>query len=218
MLPIPSFRFWPKIFQGDPRTASTAAKMDTHLTAWGKDTLGLRRLIRPDECPSIFLGVFGYMLNAGILPLDSDQVKRRKIRDAIATHKIRGSWANDAKKRIDNITGLNAVIVTQTGLDDWILCGDGTEPPAFYWAALGVDGIDYGLGISLIGEGTEIEVAGNIYINLHYGITTPVLTAAQIAQIVQELSTDVAAAYYIIYLGYVDGAGMFQIYAGGIIS
>ena len=106
----------------------------------------------------------------------------------------------------------------EPGEDDWILVGDGLTPAAFYWAALGVDNIDLDLGIALIGEGTEVEVAGNIFINAHDGITVATLTADQVTQIVQELQDDVVPAYYIVNIGYVNTSGQFIIYSGGIIS
>lgn len=102
--------------------------------------------------------------------------------------------------------------------DDWILVGDGLTPAAFYWAALGADGVDDMLGIALIGKGDEIEVAGNIYIDCHKGVLVSTLTAAQIAQIVTELESDVAPAYMRIILGYINATGAFIEYANGRIE
>lgn len=218
MLPIPFINFIPKIFKDDLRSTTLANKVDTHLNAWKKDVLDINRLQRADEAPAEFLPWLGNLLSANLQDFDSERIKRRKIRDAVSTHKIRGTWDADAKIRIDNITGLDAQIFTAAGQDDWILVGDGLTPTEFYWAALGSDGIDDNLGISLIGEGTEIEVAGNIFIDAHQGINVSTLTPDQINQIVQELKDDVVPAYYRVYIGYVNVSGQFVIYSGGTIE
>lgn len=73
---------------------------------------------------------------------------------------------------------------------------------------------DSAYGLSLIGAGTEIEIAGNIYIDVdNSGLSTD-----EVQQIVDELAVDIVPAYYIVNLGYVDGSGVFIIYANGIIS
>ena len=119
---------------------------------------------------------------------------------------------------IDNITGLDAVLLKVVGNDDWIITGDGLTPSTFFWGTMGADGIDDELGLSLVGEGTEIEIQGNIFINAHDGITVATLTAAQVDQIVSELENEVAPAYFIINIGYIDTTGAFVTYAGGIIK
>jgi len=69
-----------------------------------------------------------------------------------------------------------------------------------------------------VGDGTEVEIWGNIYIDLHYGIHTAVLSASQIEQIVTDISMDIVPAYVRVYLGYVPVTGGFTIYSGGIIT
>ncbi len=218
MLPIPFLKYIPKLFRGDAVMQSLATKVDTNLNAWKKDVIDINRLQRVDEAPSAFVVQLGYLLNANIQPFDSDLQRRKKTRDAISTHKIRGTWIADVKIRIDNITGLDAVIFRSFDGDDWILTGDGLTPPAFYWASMGADGIDDRLGIALIGEGTEVEVAGNIYINVHDGINVATLTSDQVTQIVQEIEDDVVPAYYRVNIGYIDVTGAFIIYPGGNIQ
>ena len=77
-------------------------------------------------------------------------------------------------------------------------------PTAYYWAALGADGIDDDLGISLIGSGLEIEVAGNIYID----VDNAVLTAGEQEQI-RVAMLDIVPAYMKVHFGYLDGTGTF---------
>jgi|WetSurMetagenome_2_1015567.scaffolds.fasta_scaffold253498_2 hypothetical protein len=219
MLPIPFLKYFPKLYQNDPKAQFLASKMDSIFTAIKNDILGLKRLNRADECPAQFLSELDFTLQANVKKGDSEYTKRKKISTAIATQKKRGTWQNDAKIRIDSITTYSSDIFRASSSDDWILCGDGvTENDQNYWASMGVDGIDDKLGIALIGDGTEIEIQGNIYINLHSGIYTAVLSAAQIAQIVDEISTDIVPAYMRIYLGYADITGSFNLYPGGIIG
>ena len=217
MFPIPSIKFIPRIFQSDNKAITFAAFLDSYLMQIRDDVLRLPRTYRADEVNSIYLEELGYFLNANIKNIDTDATKRKKIFNAVATHKLRGTWVSDAKKRIDNITGYDSAIITAANSADWILVGD--EATSFvYYATMGVDGIDNGLGLDLIGEGTEIEIAGNIYINLHQGIYTAVLSNAIILQIVAEIKDDVVPAYNRIYLGYVDASGNFNIYANGVIG
>jgi hypothetical protein len=220
LLPIPLIKFFPKIFKNDDKAINLASKIETNLLTWKNDIIELNRFFRPDEVMERFLTELNFYLEAGMLNQDTELIKRKKARDAISQHKIRGTWQADAKIRIDNITGLSpgSRIFRSTGTADWILVGDGTTPTDFYWASMGADGIDLDLGLDLIGEGTEIEIAGNIFIDLHEGVNTDVLTAEQIAHIVTDLETDVVPAYFIVNLGYVNVTGQFIIYSGGIIS
>ena len=219
MIPNPLLKFFPKLYQNDSKAASLASKMDSIFASIKSDILGLKRLNRADECPGQFLSELDYALQANVQKGDTELQKRKKISNAIATQKKRGTWQNDAKIRIDNITGYSSDIYKASTSDDWILCGDGMiENDQNYYASLGVDGIDNNLGISLIGDGTEIEIQGNIYINLHIGIYTAVLSAAQILQIVNEIATDIVPAYFRVYLGYADITGAFNLYSGGAIG
>lgn len=218
MLPLPFLKYIPKLFQSDSKTVNLATKVDTHLTTWRKDIIDIRRLVRSDECPAKYLIELDFLLSAGIKDLDSELTRRKKIRDAIETHKNLGLWKTDVKIKLDNITGYSAALIKAIGTDDWILVGDGTTPSTSYWATMGADGIDDDLGLALLGEGTEIEVQGNIYVDMHEGINTGVLTQAQIDQAVNEIKDDSVPAYFIVYLGYLDVSGIFVQYPGGIIS
>lgn len=219
MLPIPSLDFIPRIFRdkSTTETLSLTTKLDTDLSAWLADVKNIDQLLDVDRCPSQFLIYIGNMLNADAQTLDSDRTKRQKIYSAIQTHKRRGSWVDHAKIIMDAITGYDARRFVLTDSDDWIMLGDSDDPP-YYWGTMGVDGIDDLLGLALIGDGTEVEIAGNIYIDCHYGILVSTLTAAQITQIVNDIATDIVPAYMRVYLGYVNVAGAFINYAGGTIG
>lgn len=215
-LPIPFIDFIPRIYKDNTKDSTTALtdKVDTHLTEWLNDIIQLAWLKDPFKISSLYLDVLGNFLNAGFFATDTEAQKRNKIATAVQSHKLRGSFNLDAKPKIDAIAGGDSVIFLATGEDDWILIGDGNTPTAFYWSALGADGIDDQLGISLIGAGTEVEVAGNIYID----VDNSGLSAAEVQQIVNDLEFDIVPAYYIVNIGYVDGTGAFIIYANGIIS
>jgi len=167
-LPIPFIESILKLHRQNTDSGWTAlsGKMDSILTEAVEEVLELYSLKVPERIPASLLEELGDYVAAGLKPWDSDTIRRKKIEAAVRGHKRRGSWTDDAKPKIDAISGGDSQIVRSFDKDDWILCGDGTEPPAYYWAALGCDGVDFGLGISLIGAGTEMEVAGNIYIDL----------------------------------------------------
>jgi hypothetical protein len=219
MLPIPFKKFIPRIFQSDSRSDNMATIADTHLKEWKNNIVNIKRLINPVECPVDFIDELGYFVGAEIQNTDTEDQKRKKIYNAIETQKLRSTFLYDSKLRIDSITGLNSKLVTMTDIhltSDWILCGDGTEPSAYYWSALGCDGVDADLGIDLIGDGTEIVVAGNVYVNCHFGILISTLTASEIAAIKLYLA-DSVPAYMRMFLGYVDASNNFQYYANGQI-
>lgn len=218
LLPIPSINFFPSGYdKTDPKLTALSDKIDSIFTAIENETFQLAWLKQPEKCPAKYLDELGYMYNAGLLQSDSDRTKRQKISSAIASHKIRGSWVNHAKIIIDAITGYSAVIFRGADADDFILCGDGVLEAGTDWAILGGDGTSP-YGFSLIGSGSEVEIPGNIYINLHPGIYTAVLSSDQIAQIVLNIAMDIVPAYMIVYLGYLDSTGSFIVYSGGTIS
>ncbi len=214
MFPIPAIRFFPKLFKDDVKAQKLATLLDTEMTNVKSDILGMKRFYRPMECPVWALAELDFLLGSIVLPGDSEKTKRIKIKNATVTYSIRGSWADDVKIIIDAITGYDALQWAIIGGDDWIFW-DASFDSSYYYAVMGCDGVDLNEGIALIGAGSE--VAGNIYINLHYGITTGVLSAAQIAQIVASIETDEVPAYMRVYLGYLNSSGQFIIYTGGTI-
>ena len=153
---------------------------------------------------SFLLDRIGYGFNAGINARDSDALKRKKIARAVSGHKQRGSFKLDAKPKIDAICGGDSKIIRSFDKDDWIITGDGLTPTEYYWGAIGCDGIDDGLGISIIGSGKEIEVAGNIYID----VDNSALTAEQQDQIKIDLN-DICHDYFYVHFGYINILGQF---------
>lgn len=218
MLPIPFIDFIPKIFRDniDNSMQSLCDLSDTHIQNMQEDNKILSYFLDPVKCPTKLLDYLGYYINAGIKDGDSDRTKRRKIYYAIQNHKLRATWNYDTKTRIDSITGYDARIFRASDEDDFIFCGD-SMIGANNLAILGTDGLDDTVGISLIGEGTELEIAGNIFINCHYGIYTDVLTSDQIEQIKTDIEMDNIPAYYVVYLGYVNTSNQFIVYADGVM-
>jgi hypothetical protein len=196
---------------------SFCLKLDSIIQSIFDDVLNITNLFDIVKCPVMFLDQLGYMINAGILQTDSETTKRIKIKTAIASHKKRGSWKYHVKSIIDSITLYSAVIFRGFDSDDWIQCGDGILEVGTDWAVLGGDGTSP-YGMSLIGEGTEIEIQGNIYIDCHDGVHVSTLTANQIQQIRDNISIDIVPAYMRIYLGYVDLIGSFVVYPNGVIA
>lgn len=175
-------------------------KLNEYITDWKAEIVLLQYINNPVLCPVIMLDDLGYQLAAGILPSDTERQKRVKIWNAIISHKKRSLWEDNVKIVIDEITGLSANLWVATGGDDSIFVGDSTTPSSFYWASMGCDGIDDELGEALIGDGTEIEIAGNIYIDLGGNISIAILD-----QIEENINGDnpIIPAYFVIYLGYV---------------
>ena len=180
------------------------AKFNSIIADLAGDTLGLNDLIDPMKIPADLIVELGTLLNAGIKDQDSETDRRKKVAGAVSAHKRRGSFNLDAKPKIDLICGGNSQIIRSYDKDDWILVGDGLTPSAYYWAAMGADGIDDDLGISLIGSGLEIEVAGNIYID----VDNSTLSAADQARLELEME-DIVPAYMFIHFGYLNVSGQF---------
>ena len=215
-LPVPFIEAIPEALGAapDPAMVSLAGKMDSLLLEAVGSVIDLRRLNRPDECPSAHLPELAAELAASILPLDNDRTRRKKITGAVRTHKNRGTWEYDAKIMVDSIALGDSVFYSSWATTAaWFLRGGETTEPATYMASLGVDGIDPLLGIGLLGDFTEWEIPGNVYID----VDNAGLTAEQVAQLVLDLASDVVPAYVRVFLGYTV-AGAFSVYAGGIIN
>lgn len=204
MIPEAIDEYIPKFYKRDDKLNAYTSKLDSILADLKADTIGLNDLIDPMKIPAELIVELGYLLNAGIKDQDSETERRQKVAGAVSAHKRRGSFNLDAKPKIDLICGGNSVIIRSFDKDDWILVGDGLTPTAYYWAAMGVDGIDDDLGISLIGEGTEIEVAGNIYID----VDNSTLSAADQAKLELEME-DIVPAYMYVHFGYLNVSGQF---------
>ena len=204
MIPVDIDIYIPKFYRRDAKLTAFILKVNSILADLKSDTLGLNTLIDPHRIPAALISELGYYLNAGIQDQDSEADRRYKVATAIQAHKRRGSFNDDAKPKIDLICGGDSVIIRSFDKDDWILVGDGLTPTAYYWAALGCDGIDDELGISLIGEGTEIEIWGNIYID----VDNNALSAADQDKLELEMQ-DIVPAYFYVHFGYISGTGQF---------
>lgn len=208
MLPIPFIDYIPQSFDRDNADLQAfASKMDEIFEELKADTLGLNTLIDPFRIPPALLDNLGYLLSAGINQQDDEHAKRIKIAEAVQGHKRRGSWNDDAKPKIDSIAGGDSQIIRSFDQDDFILVGDGLTPTAYYWAVMGCDGIDTDQGISLIGSGYEIEVAGNVFID----VDNNALTTDEQEEI-ELVMQDIVPAYYRVHFGYINGSGQFVEY------
>jgi len=75
-----------------------------------------------------------------------------------------------------------------------------------------------GVEITLLSDGVGVHTItlystpAVTYIDCHFGINVPTLTAAQIASIKAQLIYDVVPCYFYIYYGYIDGSSVFQLY------
>lgn len=218
MLPIPFEKFIPAFFNRDYKLYAMSNKINQNLNDWKKDILNLNNIIDVARIQTYLLNDIGEYLNAGILNSDSDRTKRQKIYSSVSGHKSRSLFRNNVKSKIDSIAGGDSSIykISDNGngeiSSDWIMFGSELDDVINYWGTIGEDGLDAELGLDLIGAGTEIEIPGNIYIN----VDNDSLTNDQINQIKLSI-VDIVPAYYIVYLGYLDINDDFVVYVNGII-
>jgi len=212
--PIPSKNYFPKPFQdyNDAGFVALTNKIDSILTGIQSDMVNFRNLRRVEKMSRPFLEAMGYMLTANILLADTDVQAARKVYGALKQRKFKASWLSDVKPKIDIVTGASAIVYSPLTEPDWIvMCGLATDPPN-WWGVIGTDGTDANQGLDIVADGTESEVAGNVYIDV--GIST--LTAAQITQIVLSIAPS-TPCFFRIYLGYTVGTN-FVLYAGGVVG
>jgi hypothetical protein len=102
------------------------------------------------------------------------------------------------------------------GSSNTVLGTDGVEDfgPDLMAGPYFVGSGDPDLGMDLVGSGTEIQIPGNVYIN----VDNPFLTAEQIAQIVASLDYTTVPAYFRVFLCYLNDQGNPVVYAGGQIG
>jgi len=222
MLPIPFSKYIPKLFRDNQQAETTAMcdKADVNLQAWLNDVVALQYLPDADRCPYDGLKYLDAMLLAGVRSEDSNRQKRVKVLVAVSTHKSRGTWQFDAKLRIDAISGYEADFYRLSDIDDSIeMAGLSYEPLDSWWSTESAyEESDGDLGTWEIGSFVEPVIAGNIYIDCHSGVHTPVLSTEVIQQIVSNIENDIVPAYVRIFLGYRDTTGGFVTYSGGIIE
>jgi len=225
LLPMPFADFMPQILKNDSNPIGTiyTNKLDSMYGQLEGEIIEMQYFKTAWRCKSDFLDELGYFLAADLKNGDSELTKRKKISNAIMTHTKRSLW-DSTKAILDAITGYDARIISNTlaTSDDSIEMGYTSDETlngsaASYMSTEGTNGTDANLGTWEVGAGSEIVIPGNIYINLHYGITTAILSAAQITQIKDAITLDIVAAYFIVYLGYLDGTSSFILYSGGTI-
>lgn len=236
MFPIPIENFLPKIYRDNPDAAylALAAKMNSILTAWETELLELYFLKVADRCPVLLLDELGNNFAAGLKQYDTETIKRKKIDGAVAQHKIRGLWLTDVKVKIDTITGYDAQLVMEEGSGvmlaynmPWVEVTPPLDTTRIQFQAIDYSPLappPYGfIGLKETSPGGDVipEVRGTIYIDCHAGINASTLTAAQIAQIVDEI-TDSVPCYYKIFLCWLEVVlaiyPVIRNYAGGEIG
>jgi hypothetical protein len=208
MLPIPFFQYLPKVYREakEPAAVALADKMDELLKEWRNDVIAFGNLYDPERCPRSYLDALGDQLQAGILKGDSERIKRKKLRGAIESHKLRSTWQFSAKPIVDSVIGGDSSLVGGVGSGAWLVVGDGTTPSSYDWSLVSGDG-DVDAGLLLLGIGTEPEVKGNVYID----VDDASATIDELDRLEISLG-DILPAYFRIHLGYVDGTGSFVEY------
>lgn len=207
MLPLPFSNFIPAIFKRKASASrdALAAQVDSHVTVWAREADQIQFMRNAEQVPSgQALDELAYELAAPILPTDSDRIKRQKTQRAIKTNKNRSLWAEDVKPRIDAITGFSSSIFTLSSATDYnvpiFLGAPGDPPMGHVWSAFGGDGTINGR--RFIGTGDELEIKGNIYIDLG----TSTATGAQLDAIVADLDMSAIPAYFKVFFGYLTGS------------
>lgn len=115
IVPTDFKQYIPRIYWGDERSDVLATKAGDNILEWTQDVCGIGSFFDPARCPEEFLGELGYMLNAGLADDDSETIARQKIATAVQGHKRRGSWAFDAKTKVDAIAGGDSSLTDQGG-------------------------------------------------------------------------------------------------------
>jgi len=218
-LPIPSDQLMiPKGFDSSDTKTSLTSKIDSHVLAWEKDVQIALYQTDSARMPSQFLEEEGWLLQAGILPSDSDRTKRQKIAGAQLAHSRRGTWQYDVEPKIFSVTGIAPVLFLGWEWDWWIRSGGNPYPPTAYWSIRGGNNDSMSTGMIRYGNGNENILGTVIFIDL--GSST--LTADQISAIITALTNtqnglESMPAYFRVYLGYTTGQ-VFTEYAGGQIN
>lgn len=237
MLLKPFVTYIPKFFNRDEKLIAFADKMDEIIDSTYQEIIDLSTFIDPVRMPSLILNDMGDYLNAGILNTDTERTKRQKISIAIQSHKLRGTWKYDVKPTIDSIIGDDAQLFGSSGdSSDFIVLGQESDDPDFYWGTIGIDGIDNELGLDVVGEGNELVLAGIFLIDVGIGdnsleekITsdgeTKVTTDNEIKVVytvdVEALKValeDKIPDYFRVFLGYTDNSGDFIFFENGQIN
>ena len=232
MFPIPSSLYIPKIHRentDDPKYLAFTGMIDDQLTLLKNEIFSLQHLKSSVRCPGALLPELAFKLGVTLLPTDTEDIKRHKIFYAMKSYRYKGCfdvathltvdeipWIRTIKTVIDNVTGYSCAQDIVAEEDQWIICGDGVVELLNNYAIIGGDG-NSPYGIYLSGSGAEPAGWGNVYIDLHPGVHTAVVSNAQIVEIAGILLDDMIPAYIVVYLCYVNTLGAFEVYTGGTI-
>lgn len=211
MLPKPFEEWMPSSFRDgdDPSRDAFCSHMDQLMDVAKSETLGVGLIPDPVRASQKLLRGLGEMLEAGIADGDSSTACRRKIGSAVRSHKSRSTWDPGVKPIIDSTVGGDSKLVSFIGGDDFILCGSGSEPDSYLWAALGGEDPDAGYGIRMVGVGvtygTDLgsfvePIKGTVLID----VDSSTLTHDEV-EAVKAAIADSVASYLVVYLGYMVG-------------
>jgi hypothetical protein len=177
--------------------------MDRLMVGWKNDVISMGNNFNPVKAKSVVLDEIGFHVSAGILASDTEDQKRKKIESAVRNHRKEGEWLITIKPRIDLITGLNTVLFNPDLLPNWVLITDAVQNPLNYWASLGSDGLDNGLGIGMTGGN---DYKGHVFIDF-----TANISAGELLEVGNIFRYDFNPAYLVIHLGYVTGFSYTQL-------
>jgi hypothetical protein len=133
------------------------------------ETKGIQDLNDIDKIPDEYLDLLGYTLAAGIRQIDTSLTKRKKILNAIVSHKNRYLWST-LKNAIDGITGGNSSLVSTAEYPMWLMDSDLLYND-YNYAILASDNTVEGM--ILDSDTTSFGSSGNIYIDLNIVWTVP---------------------------------------------
>ena len=151
-------------------------------------------------------------------PLDSDRIKRIKIKNAIKSHRDHGLFVPVVKPLIDAITTLDSFIYhTPSALDeDEVLLGDGVDESTI-WSIFGGDGVTP-FGFEVMGDDVSEQVAGVIWLALTDNPVAGVAITDPTIEYIKSVILSEVPAYFVIYLGYVDADGYFVMYTNPVVE
>lgn len=222
MLPIPFDKYIPQTLRDqlpdDAGGQALVTKSNESLQNLRNDTIEIEWLRNPEQCPSKYLSMLAEKFAVTLQPLDSDRVKRIKIKNAIKSHRNHGLFAEVVKPLIDGVTALDSFIYhTPSVLDeDEILLGDGVDESTI-WSIFGGDGVTP-FGFEVMGDDVSEQVAGVVWLALTDDPVAGAAISNSTIEYVKSVILPEVPSYFIIYLGYVDAGGYFVMYTNPVVE
>lgn len=108
--------------------------MDEFISSCDDLVRSFGHILSAERCPVQFLEELGYLLNAGIVPTDTESSKRNKIYSAVSSRLNPGSFENYIKALIDGATGFSSSIWNDYGSNYAVEL----DPVASVWNATSV--------------------------------------------------------------------------------